>query len=216
VAVLGHGFGTLYPSAHREVARRIVRNGSLVTDFVSDTGPERNNFQRRNRIIAGISDATLVVESAERGGALITASLAVSYGRDILAVPGRVIDHRSRGCNQLIKSTRAALVETAEDILFHLNWDADHPEQPDPTLPFPPFPAQTTGEREQLQLLSLVREEPGITPDTLCLRSGIPIHRVLAMLVELELKGLLMMEPGNRYQCRNIRMDNMFNDITPT
>ncbi|MGW8316493.1 MAG: DNA-processing protein DprA [Bacteroidales bacterium] len=202
VAVLGHGFGTLYPSAHREVAKKIIRQGALVTDFVSETGPERNNFLRRNRIIAGLSDATLVVESAERGGALITAGLAASYGRDVLAVPGRTIDHRSRGCNLLIKSTKAALVENAEDILYHLNWDADHPDQAEPTLPFPPSAAQTIREKEQRQLFSLVRDEPGITPDTLCIRSGIPIHRVFALLVEMELKELVLVEPGNRYHLR--------------
>lgn len=202
VAVLGHGFGTLYPSAHREVAKKIIRQGALVTDFVSETRPERNNFLRRNRIIAGLSNATLVVESAERGGALITAGLAASYGRDVLAVPGRTIDHRSRGCNLLIKSTKAALVENAEDILYHLNWDADHPDQAEPTLPFPPSGEGTIREKEGRQLLSLIREEPGITPDTLCIRSGIPIHRVFALLVEMELNELVLVEPGNRYHLR--------------
>lgn len=199
VAVLGHGFSSLYPSAHREVAREIIRQGALITDFVSDTGPERNNFLRRNRIIAGLSDATLVVESAARGGALITASIASSYGRDVLAVPGRTIDYRSRGCNLSIKSTKAALTEDADDVLYHLSWDEDHPAQ---GSLFPPVTGETIREKEERQMFRLIREEPGITPDTLCLRSGIPIHRVLAMLVEMELKKLVLVEPGNRYHSR--------------
>ena len=202
VAVLGHGFTTLYPSAHREVAREIIRQGALITDFVSDTGPERNNFLRRNRIIAGLSDATLVVESAARGGALITANMATSYGRDVLAVPGRTIDHRSRGCNLIIKSTKAALTETAEDVLYHLSWEEDHPAQ---GLLFQHVNNDAIRDKEERQMFDLIRQEPGITPDTLCLRSGIPIHRVLAMLVEMELKKLVLVEPGNRYHSRITR-----------
>jgi len=123
VAVLGHGFSTIYPSAHRDTAKRIIDQGALVTDFPSEMGPERNNFLRRNRIIAGLADATLVIESGEKGGALITADMAASYQRDVLAVPGRVGDERSKGCNGLIKDTMAALTESAEDVINHLNWE---------------------------------------------------------------------------------------------
>ena len=110
LAVLGHGLHTLYPHAHRETAKRITSQGALMTDFPSGMGPERNNFLRRNRIIAGMADATLVVESAASGGALITAAMASSYQRDVLAVPGRTTDDRSRGCNRLIKENVAAMV----------------------------------------------------------------------------------------------------------
>lgn len=197
VAVLGHGFNTLYPPAHRDVARQIIRKGALVTDFPSFTGPERNNFLRRNRIIAGLSDATLVIESAETGGALITAELAKGYNRDVLAVPGRVTDTRSRGCNRLIKRCAAALVETADDILYHLNWNPDR------------LDAEASGEdqptigKEEGKLLRIMREEPGLAPDLLSQRSHLPVHRVLSLLVEMELKQLVMVEPGNRYHPRN-------------
>jgi DNA processing protein len=131
VAVLAHGLSTLYPHAHRDTARQIIRQGALVTDFPSGMGPERNNFLRRNRIIAGMTDATLVVESASTGGSLITANMANSYDRDVLAVPGRTTDPRSRGCNRLIRNQVAALVESAEDVLYHLNWNSkSNPEEP--------------------------------------------------------------------------------------
>jgi DNA processing protein len=195
VAVLGHGFSTIYPSAHRHVARKIIDSGALVTDFHSKTGPERNNFLRRNRIIAGMSNATLVVESASEGGALITANLTNSYGRDVLAVPGRTTDIRSRGCNELIKDCKAALVESAEDVLYHLNWD------PDQTEPAPIPAPKNSPAKEELQLLQLMVHEPGIKPETLSSRSGIPVQQVLSMLVRMELNKWIMVEPGRRYHC---------------
>jgi DNA processing protein len=195
VAVLGHGFSTIYPSAHRDVARKIIRNGTLVTDFHSGMGPERNNFLRRNRIIAGMSNATLVVESASEGGALITANLAHSYDRDVLAVPGRRNDIRSRGCNELIKKCTAALTESAEDVMYHLNWNTDHPE------PASSFNPQAAPAKEELQLLKLMIHEPGIKPETLSARSGIPVQQVLSILVRMELNKWIMVEPGYRYHC---------------
>ena len=116
IGVLGHGFKTTYPSVHTSVAKAMVKNGGLLTDFISDTLPERNNFIKRNRIIAGLSDATLIVESGIKGGALITADIANSYNRDVFAVPGRPDDQWSAGCNSMIKSNKAALVENSKDI----------------------------------------------------------------------------------------------------
>ena len=196
LAVLGHGFRTIYPSSHREVAKKIMDQGCLVTDFHSNTGPERNNFLRRNRIIAGLTDATLVVESAEEGGALITADLAHSYDRPIVAVPGRASDERSRGCNALIRDCKAALVESASDVLYHLSWDPDLPETvQDPST------MEKPGKRER-QLLQQMVNEPGIKPEKLSLQSGIPIEQVLSMLVRMELNHWIMVEPGYRYHCR--------------
>ncbi len=191
-AVLGHGLSTIYPASHRETATKILRQGALITDFDSGTGPERNNFLRRNRIIAGLSDATLVVESAEKGGALTTAQMALSYSRDVLAVPGRSCDSRSKGCNNLIKYNMAALTVTVEDILRHLNWAV--PDQPEKQAP--PDAEISHGEKE---LLLSMEEFPGITPDALSNRTGIPVNQVLAMLLEMELKDWISAEPGNRY-----------------
>ena len=199
LAVLGHGLSTIYPNTHRETARKIIRQGALVTDFHSGMGPERNNFLRRNRIIAGLADATLVVESAESGGALITADLANSYDRSILAVPGRANDLRSRGCNALIKDNLAAMVESADDVIKNLNWDEpDLPEEKrsspvnNPLLKISPSPMEEI-------VLQLLKAFPGTGPEKIASDSSIPIHRMLALLMELELKGWISVEPGNRY-----------------
>jgi len=194
VAVLGHGLHTVYPFAHRETALTISGRGALVTDFHSGMGPERNNFLRRNRIIAGLADATLVVESAERGGALITAALAASYQRDVLAVPGRATDGRSRGCNRLIKDHVAALVESAEDVIRHLNWTEDGFQQSTP-----PFIRRSFSDQEKILLELMVRNN-GMGPGELSNHSGMPIQTVLSHLTEMELKKWITQEPGNRYQ----------------
>jgi DNA processing protein len=195
VAVLGHGMSTIYPASHRETAKKILRQGALVTDFDSSMGPERNNFLRRNRIIAGMSDGTLVVESAEKGGALITARMAFSYNREVMAVPGRAGDVRSKGCNDLIKADAAALTESPADIIMHLNWDlpgisgkAD--------IPLPDIsPCEKA-------LLDSIEHSPGIDPGTLSNLTGIPVSRVLATLLEMELKEWISAGPGNRYRAR--------------
>jgi DNA processing protein len=194
VAVLGHGLDTLYPHAHRETAKKICRQGALVTDFHSGMGPERNNFLRRNRIIAGLADATLVVESAASGGALITADMASSYQRDVLAVPGRVTDERSKGCNGLIKKNVAAMVESAQDVIDHLNWTDDIAQNPKHRSEKISF---TIHEKQLLELMTL---QSGLGPGELCMRSGIPIQKVLSLLTEMELKRWIVVEPGNRYQ----------------
>jgi DNA processing protein len=194
VAVLGHGLDTLYPHAHRETAKKICRQGALVTDFHSGMGPERNNFLRRNRIIAGMADATLVAESAHSGGSLITAKMASSYQRDVLAVPGRATDDRSRGCNNLIKKNVAALVESAEDVIDHLNWRDDVAQIP------VALSRESSFSIQEKQLLELMTQQSGLGPGELSIRSGIPIQKVLSMLTEMELKRWIVVEPGNRYQ----------------
>ncbi len=196
VAVLGHGMTTIYPNAHRETAKKIIGQGALVTDFHSKMGPERNNFLRRNRIIAGLADATLVIESGKTGGALITATVAASYHRDVLAVPGRVGDERSRGCNGLIKSNMAALIESPEDVIHHLNWD-DHIRTAHKNSTPEIDPSE-----EEYRILHQIQEIPGITPGSLFNNTGIPIHRVLALLMEMELKQWISVEPGNCYRSR--------------
>ena len=195
VAVLGHGMSTIYPASHRETAKKIIRQGALVTDFHSRMGPERNNFLRRNRIIAGLSQATLVVESAKKGGALITANMAFSYDREVMVVPGRVGDDRSQGCNNLIKRDMATMTESAGDIIRRLNWDvAGVPEKP-------AVPEVEPSTLEKRLLLS-IEQTPGITPGTLSNLTGIPVNIVLALLLEMELKAWISAEPGNSYRTR--------------
>jgi DNA processing protein len=194
VAVLGHGLDTLYPHAHRETAKKICKQGALVTDFHSGMGPERNNFLRRNRIIAGMADATLVVESAASGGALITANMASSYQRDVLAVPGRSTDERSRGCNGLIKKNVAAMVESAQDVIDHLNWINDITQTPKHRTKKISFTEQ------EKQVLELMTRHNGLRPEELSTFSDIPIPTILSLLTQMELKRWVRVEPGNLYQ----------------
>jgi DNA processing protein len=195
VAVLGHGLSTIYPHSHRETAKKIITQGALITDFHSGMGPERNNFLRRNRIIAGLSPATLVVESAKKGGALITADMAFGYDREVLSVPGRVFEDRSIGTNTLIKNKMATMVESGGDIIRHLNWDEKNSDA------LPPAPMVNLTLEEQKLLISL-EEVPDITPGTLSKLVGIPLQNILAMLLEMELKDWISVEPGNRYRCK--------------
>jgi DNA processing protein len=200
VAVLGHGMSTLYPWSHRDVARQIRMQGALVSDFHSQMGPERNNFLRRNRIIAGLADATLVVESAESGGALITAHMAVSYHRDVLAIPGRAIDLRSSGCNRLIRLNLAALVESPKDIIHHLNWEES--EGMETPVNQSPQQKKIDPSGEEKKILCSIKNEPGIDQDSIVRQTGLPIQLVLSLLMEMELKDWISMEPGNRYSPR--------------
>jgi DNA processing protein len=194
VAVLGHGLSTIYPHSHRETAKKICGQGALLTDFHSGIGPERNNFLRRNRIIAGMADATLVVESAAEGGALITADLASSYNRDVLALPGRASDERSRGCNNLIKKNVAAMVESADDVINHLNWTDRSSQSPKHLADKDTFTSK------EKQLLELLASHSGLRPEELSVLSGISIQEILSMLTEMELKRWVTVEPGNLYQ----------------
>jgi DNA processing protein len=195
VAVLGHGMDTIYPLSHRETAVKISRQGALVSDFHSGLGPERNNFLRRNRIIAGLTEGTLVVESAESGGSLITANLAFSYDRTVMAIPGRVGDSRSNGCNNLISRQVAAITVSAEDIIRYLSWDV-----PQLTKKIP-APELKPSEQEK-KLLHSMQSNTVNTPDLLSQLTGIPVHTVLAILLGMELKEWIVVEPGNRYKMR--------------
>ena len=125
VGVMGHGLDRIYPQAHRATAEKMLLNGGLLTEYISNTNPDKENFPARNRIIAGISDGVIVVEAAKKGGALITAYIADSYNRDVFAVPGRLNDPYSEGCNRLIKTNKAVLIESAADIEYIMGWDDD-------------------------------------------------------------------------------------------
>ncbi len=194
VGVLGHGFKTLYPSVHRSVAASMLKNGGLLTDFSSDSLPERNNFIKRNRIIAGISDATLIVESGISGGALITADIAGSYNRDVFAVPGRPDDQWSAGCNSLIKSNKAALIESAADIEYGLGWQ---PEKTKPALQKTLFSDLNGNEKQVYELLA---KDGELTIDDICRSLDVPVNKLSSLLLQMELKGMLRCYPGNIYR----------------
>ena len=194
IGVLAHGFKTTYPAIHASTAKTMISNGGLLTDFLSDALPERNNFLKRNRIIAGLSDATLVVESGIKGGALITADIANSYNRDVLAVPGRPDDQWSAGCNSLIKSNKSFLIECSDDIEYFLNWK---PEKSKPVVQRTLFSELDETEKLIFELLSKQGE---LAIDTICRSLDIPVYKLSSLLLQMEFKGLLKCSPGNVYR----------------
>lgn len=194
VAVLAHGLDRLYPPDHRTIAEKMQANGGLLSEFHSGTPPEKENFVRRNRIIAGISEATVVVESAKKGGSLITAELAASYHRDVFAVPGRITDPYSEGCNLLIKSNKAAMITRAEDLEYVLNWSEEKDKQVSTQRKL--FPDLS---KEEQLVLNKLRENSEEEVDQLALSCGMPIRRMMPLLLQLEMKGVVRSLPGKRY-----------------
>ncbi len=194
IAVLGHGLKYMYPARHRQVAGKITEQGALITDFASDQKPERNHFIRRNRIIAGLSDATIIVQSGYKGGALITADLANSYDRDVFTFPGRVGDPASAGCNHLIKTHGAALIEGAGDVAYLLGWDPDPPGKKETRDHL----FRELSEKEG-QIIEILRAEGQASMDSIALKCKIPLGRISGILLDLELGGLIKCLPGDVY-----------------
>jgi len=199
IAVLGHGLKTIYPSVHAGVARDMMQNGGLLTDFSSSTLPERNNFIRRNRIIAGISDATLIVESGLKGGALITGDIAASYNRDVMAVPGRPGDEWSAGCNALIRCNKAALVEKSEDIEYLLGWKPAALAAPVQTLLF------TCMSDNEKKIWDALKADDGLSVDAIARMIEMPVFKLSPILLQMELAGMITPCPGNIYRLRMSR-----------
>ena len=195
VAVLAHGLDRIYPSLHRRTALEMVRHGGLLTEYISGTVPDKGNFVRRNRIVAGLTPATLVVESADKGGALITAGIASSYGREVMAVPGRTTDPYSAGCNRLIRENRAALVTSAEDIANLLNWKTDKQAAAaaHPSL----FPTYSP---VQERILDVLAKSDECTLDRLAFLTQIPLTELTDHLFDLEDLHAVKQLPGNRYR----------------
>ncbi len=194
VAVLAHGLDRIYPHLNRGLAEKIAWQGGLLTDFMSKTNPDRENFPKRNRIVAGLSDAVVVVESAKKGGALITADIANSYNRDVFAVPGRIKETYSEGCNFLIKTNRAALIQSADDLIYMMGWKEQKK----------PFAVQRKifvelPESEKI-LIDLLKEQDEMGIDQLCIKSKMSATKVASALLNLEFEGLVKCLPGKIYK----------------
>lgn len=194
VAVLGHGLDRIYPAVHRKTVMKMMACGGLATEFLSGTKPERENFPQRNRIIAGMADATLVIESGLKGGSMITASIAGSYNRDVFALPGRSTDPASAGCNYLIKSNRAAMVESAEDIEREMGWQIQDTRKSVQQQLFADLSP------EEQKLVSLLREKGKTGIDEIALLMELPMSKVAALLLELEFKGVVRALPGKIFE----------------
>lgn len=195
VAVLAHGLDRIYPSLHRLTAIEMLNQGGLLTEFLSGTNPDKGNFVRRNRIVAGMSDATIVVESASHGGAMITARLAQGYGRDVFAFPGRVTDQMSEGCLKLIKTNVAGLVTSAADVLEAMNWTSVklHSTPIQREL----FPTLTP---QQERLCDLLRGTDGLTINQMVVASDMPFSDVATELFNLEMDGVVQLLAGGIYR----------------
>lgn len=195
VGILGHGLDRIYPKIHTRIAEEMLEKGGLLTEFTSGTTPERMNFVKRNRIIAGISEATIVVESANKGGSLISAQLASSYHRDVFAVPGRIRDRFSRGCNMLIKSNKAAMITEAKDLEYALGWAPE----PSKTKEVQKKLFVELEENEKHILKHLNSAEKKLL-DQLAKETGYSVQQTVGVLLQLELKGLVSSFPGKKYK----------------
>lgn len=195
IGVLGSGIDVIYPASHYETARKMQAAGGLVTENPFGTKPDAHNFPARNRIIAGLSDALVVVEAAEKGGALITADIANSYNKDVFAFPGNIGQSYSEGCNNLIKSNKAHLITSVKDLEYLMSWDLN--AAPSKKAP-PPLESFEPGERTVLQVL--LSNNNQLMIDELSWRSGLAIGQLASILLGLELKGIVCALPGKVYK----------------
>ncbi|MDR2126320.1 MAG: DNA-processing protein DprA [Prevotellaceae bacterium] len=197
IAVMGTGLNIIYPFQHKNIANQISQQGALITDFTSQSIFDRKNFLSRNRIIAGLADATVVVESGKKGGALVTADIAASYNRDVLTFPARIGDEYSAGCNWLIKTNKAALIENVKDIEYILGWLSkdDAPKQ------LPLF--DTLNEKEMI-IINHLKKTDTDTIDNISHETDIPMSQLSAMLLTLEFGGYVKSLPGKAYSLKKI------------
>ena len=194
VGVLGHGFEMMYPHTHKSLAAQMTDNGGLLTEFPSGTILDRNNFPMRNRIVAGLSDITVVVESHVSGGALITAKMASGYNREVAAFPGRVNDTRSAGCNELIRTNIAAMITKAEDLVEMMNWNKEgRPKAVQKQL----FINLTADEQK---IVDLLQTKDSVHADELFHHTGLASSQLAATLLQLEMQGLIRTLPGKHYR----------------
>lgn len=195
IACLGHGLDRVYPTVHEATLSAMCEHGGAITEFWRQDAFDPKNFVRRNRIIAGLSEAVVVVESAGKGGSLVTARMANSYNREVFAFPGRVSDPQSSGCNTLIKTERARLISSAADLVYILGWDLDQkkPSGTQTTL----FPDLTEPEAK---LFGTLQDGKRKHIDDMALEAGMPAHLAASLLITLELKGIVRPLPGKLFE----------------
>jgi len=195
IGVLAHGLNQIYPKTHKKYMAKMEQNGGFLTEFWSTSNPDKENFIKRNRIVAGISEATIVIESAERGGSLVTANLANDYNRDVFAVPGRTTDKYSQGCNNLIKTQRANLLTSAADLVYILNWELLQESQK--VVQKKLFVTLTDEEQIIYDYLQKAGKE---MMDIIALECDFPIYRISSILLNMELKGVTRPLPGKMFE----------------
>lgn len=196
IGVLGHGLDRIYPAAHRDIASRMLAKGGLLTEYPSGTNPDRNNFPARNRIIAGLADVTIVVEAAQKGGALITAEIANSYNRDVCAFPGGIDQEYSAGCNYLIKTHRAHLIRHAEDLIYLMGWEQPKPRQEAVQLPL----LTNSFSKDEQCVYNFLQEKEQAALDEIAFHLDWPTSKLAMVLLEMEINGVILSLPGKVYK----------------
>ena len=195
IACLAHGHNQMYPKFHTKYVDSVKKSGGFITEFWSSDSFEKNNFLKRNRIIAGLSEATIIIESAKKGGSLVTADIANSYHRDLFALPGRANDPQSVGCNNLIKTQQAHLITSAADLIYILGWEL----------------ATKTQKQSQKKLVvelsndetivfNYLNEKKKVLLDVISIQCNIPAHKLAAILLSMELKGVIRPTPGKMFE----------------
>jgi DNA processing protein len=185
IGVVGHGLDKIYPSDHAGLAKDMIKNnGGILSEFFSGTKPDKHNFPLRNRVVAGLSDATVLVETNIKGGSMITGNLANAYNRDVFAVPGRTTDTKSSGCNHLIKNNKAILLTDADELLDVMGWKEK----------------TKTKTKKQKHIIQLLQEKETVSIDEINLSSGLSSSSVAAALLNLELQNVVCSLPGKMYK----------------
>jgi DNA processing protein len=194
IGIVAHGLDQIYPSSHKKYVSKMEQNGGFMTEYWSGTNPEKENFVKRNRIVAGISEATIVIESAIKGGSLITANFANDYNRDVFAVPGRTSDKLSLGCNNLIKTQKANLLTSAADLVYILNWDIEKTPRSVQKKLF------VTLEIEEQKIYDYLLKSGKEILDIIALECDLPIFKISGILLNMELKGVVRPLPGKLFE----------------
>jgi DNA processing protein len=193
VGVLAHGLGQIYPKVHKKYVHQVLEKGGFITDFWYNENPLRENFLKRNRVVAGISDAVVIVESAEKGGSLVTAEIANSYSKDVFALPGKISDLYSKGCNSLIKTNKAHLLTNVLDIVKQLNWDL---QQKPKVIQKQLFVSLTEDEQK---IFDCLQQHNTLVLDQVAKFCNIPIFKLSSILLQMELKGVVQPLPGKQF-----------------
>jgi DNA processing protein len=199
VGVMGSGLDIVYPNAHKSTARDMYTSGGLISEYCLGTKPDAHNFPQRNRIIAALADVVIVVEAAEKGGALITAELANAYNRDVMAIPGDIHKSYSKGCNLLIRNHKASIFTGIRDLEYLMNWDPETEggsanDKKETTLP------EDLSPEENLVVQTLIENQNEIIIDELSWKTQIQLNKLASILLSLEFKGLIKVLPGKKFK----------------
>lgn len=195
IGIVAHGLNQIYPKAHKKYVAKMEENGGFMTDFWSSSNPDKENFVKRNRIVAGMSEATIVIESADKGGSLITATMAGDYNRDVFAFPGRATDEYSQGCNNLIKTQKANLITSAADLIYMLNWDLDSEKSK-------PVQKQlfVDLDNDEQKIYDYLLKNGKELLDIIALDCEFPVYKISSILLNMELKGVIRPLPGKLFE----------------